>query len=158
MTTVHQSTLRRALEAGENTGLPHVDRVVLSLLFHCLRDENHARAMGWMTKIYERNLESTLDMFAAHQDFRWISTEITYGLYLSDRKELDDWDTELVVLVGIMVQNLRLETHWHIRGARRIGFEQKDVKTVVECVREIGEMMGCRLDRIPKVEEVEGDV
>ncbi|PSN61746.1 hypothetical protein BS50DRAFT_503989 [Corynespora cassiicola Philippines] len=121
-------------------------------------DENHARAMGWMTKIYERNLESTLDMFAAHQDFRWISTEITYGLYLSDRKELDDWDTELVVLVGIMVQNLRLETHWHIRGARRIGFEQKDVKTVVECVREIGEMMGCRLDRIPKVEEVEGDI
>ncbi|KAJ3483561.1 hypothetical protein NLI96_g6231 [Meripilus lineatus] len=52
VTTVHQSTLRRALEAGENTGLPHVDRVVLSLLFHCLRDENHARATHDINSTY----------------------------------------------------------------------------------------------------------
>ena len=36
----------------------------------------------------------------------WLSTEITYGLYLSDHSILDAVDTELVVLGGIMMQNL----------------------------------------------------
>lgn len=120
--------------------------------------KNHDQGMEWMRKIYTQNLESTLDLFQAHQDFRWISTEITYGLYLSDRQNLDDIDTELVVLVGIMIQNLRLETHWHIRGARRLGFSKADVETVVECVGNIAKFMGVKQDRIPSVQEVEKDV
>ncbi|KAF1950157.1 hypothetical protein CC80DRAFT_496985 [Byssothecium circinans] len=119
---------------------------------------NHERGMGWLQKIYTGNMETTLNMFAAHKDFQWISTEITYGLYLSDRQVLDDLDTEIVVLVGIMIQNLPLETHWHIRGARRIGMSIEDVKAVMECVRKVGEFMGTKLDRIPSAEEVESDV
>ncbi|KAF2277294.1 uncharacterized protein EI97DRAFT_432177 [Westerdykella ornata] len=121
-------------------------------------DKNHEQGMQWMQKIYTGNLESTLQLFDAHRDFAWISTEITYGLYLSDRQALDDWDTEIVVLVGIMIQNLRLETHWHIRGARRIGMEMRDVKVLVGCVREVARFMGVKLDRVPEVEEVEDDV
>jgi hypothetical protein len=120
--------------------------------------ENHEKGMDWMRKIYTHNVEPTLDLFKAHQDFRWISTEITYGLYLSDRQNLDDLDTELVVLVGIMIQNLRLETHWHIRGTRRIGVTKEDTEMIVECVREVAKFMGTSLSKIPSVEEVEKDV
>jgi hypothetical protein len=119
---------------------------------------NHEKAMEWMSKIYTNNLDTTLDLFNAHRDFRWLSTEITYGLYLSDRQNLDDWDTELLVLVGIMIQNLRLETHWHIRGTRRIGVEKKDVEVIAGCVRELAKFMGVKLNRVPTVEEVEDDV
>lgn len=120
--------------------------------------KNHDQGMEWMQKIYTQNLNSTLDLFKAHQDFRWISTEITYGLYLSDRQNLDDTDTELTVLVGIMIQNLKLETHWHIRGARRLGFSKEDVEIVVECVGKVAKFMGVRQDRIPSVQDVEKDV
>jgi len=119
---------------------------------------NHEKGMEWMRKIYTHNVEPTLDLFKAHQDFRWISTEITYGLYLSDRQNLDDIDTELLVLVGIMIQNLRLETHWHIRGTRRIGVSKEDVETIMECVKKVAEFMGTTLNKIPTVEEVEKDV
>lgn len=119
---------------------------------------NHERGMGWLQQIYTHNTDRTLALFDAHPDFRWISTEITYGLYLSDRQVLDDLDTEIVVLVGIMIQNLPLETWWHIRGTRRIGVSMPDVKTMIECVREIADFMGVKQDRIPSPEEVEKDV
>ena len=45
-------------------------------------------------------------MFDSHRDFGWISREITYGLYLSDHRILDGNETELVVLSGIMAQDL----------------------------------------------------
>jgi hypothetical protein len=64
----------------------------------------------------------------------WLSTEITYGLYLSDHSILDAVDTELVVLGGIMMQNLPRETGWHLRGTRRIGVSFEDVEVVQQCV------------------------
>jgi hypothetical protein len=65
----------------------------------------------------------------------WLSIEITYGLYLSDHSILDGIDTELVVLSGIMIQNLKTETGWHLRGIRRIGVSYDDVETIQQCVR-----------------------
>ena len=65
----------------------------------------------------------------------WISANITYGLYLSDRQILDDIDTEMVVLSGIMIQNLKRETGWHLRGTRRVGVSHDDVEIVQQCVR-----------------------
>ena len=64
----------------------------------------------------------------------WLSEEITYGLYLSDQTILDGVDTELVVLVGIMMQNLARETGWHLRGMRRVGASSEDVETIQQCV------------------------
>lgn len=121
-------------------------------------EANHARGAAWLQKIYAGNTEDTLALFDAHKDFRWISEEITYGLYLSDRQVLDDWDTEVVVLAGIMVQNLRLETRWHIRGSLRVGMGKEDVKAVMQCVRSVGEFTGVKLDRVPSVEDVEHEV
>lgn len=64
----------------------------------------------------------------------WLSIEITYGLYLSDHTILDGVDTELVVLAGIMLQNLKTETGWHLRGTRRVGVSHEDVETIQQCV------------------------
>ena len=64
----------------------------------------------------------------------WLSIEITYGLYLSDHTILDGVDTELVVLSGIMMQNLKTETGWHLRGTRRVGVSHEDVETIQQCV------------------------
>lgn len=119
---------------------------------------NHERGVDWFQKLYALNSGSTLDLFNAHKDFAWLSTEITYGLYLSDRQILDDLDTQLVVLPAIMSQNLRLETHWHIRGTRRLGVSQHDVGVVWDCVKLVAGLFGVKLDRVPSVEEVEADV
>jgi hypothetical protein len=121
-------------------------------------DGNLDRGMHWFQQIYAGNIDDTLALFDAHKDFQWVSKNITYGLYLSDRQILDDSDTELLTLVGIMIQNLPIETHWHIRGARRIGISKEDVKTIVSCVGKVAEFMGVKQNRIPSVEEVEKDV
>ena len=67
----------------------------------------------------------------------WLSVEITYGLYLSDHSILDAVDTELVVLSGIMMQNLATETGWHLRGTRRIGVSYDNVETIQQCVSDL---------------------
>ncbi|KAJ3558726.1 hypothetical protein NM688_g744 [Phlebia brevispora] len=45
VTSIHQYTLQNALDAESGPGLPYVDRILLSLLFHCSKDDNHGRAM-----------------------------------------------------------------------------------------------------------------
>jgi len=119
---------------------------------------NHDRGIGWLQRVYTHDAESTLELFNAHKDFAWISSEITYGLYLSDRQILDDVETELVVLPGIMTQNLKVETLWHIRGTRRIGVAKEDVEIIYDCVQKLAKYLGVRLDRVPTVQEVEQQV
>ncbi|KAH8427255.1 uncharacterized protein LDX57_004968 [Aspergillus melleus] len=119
---------------------------------------NHDRGTAWMERLYARNTSGTLDLFAAHQDFAWLSKEITYGLFLSDRHALDDLDTQMVVLPAIMSQNLKLETHWHIRGTRRLGVCKEDVQIVWDAVQLVAEFFGGKLDKVPTVEQVEDDV
>ncbi|KAF4963260.1 hypothetical protein FSARC_8698 [Fusarium sarcochroum] len=121
-------------------------------------DASHERGVDWFKKIYTRNAGDTLGLFDAHKDFAWVSTEITYGLFLSDRKVLDDVETQLVVLPAIMSQNLPLETHWHIRGTRRIGVSKEDVQVIWDSVQSVAEFFGSRLNKVPTVEQVESDV
>ncbi|EAU33692.1 conserved hypothetical protein [Aspergillus terreus NIH2624] len=119
---------------------------------------NRERGLGWLERLYARNTSGTLDLFAAHRDFAWLSTDITYGLFLSDRQVLDDVDTEMVVLPAIMSQNLKAVTHWHIRGTRRLGLPKEDVQIVWDCVQLVAGFFGVKLDKVPTVEEVEYDV
>jgi hypothetical protein len=71
---------------------------------------------------------------------------------------LDDTDTQLVVLPVIMSQNLPLETHWHIRGTRRIGVSKEDVQVIWDSVKEVSKFFGVELHKVPTVDEVEPDV
>jgi hypothetical protein len=96
--------------------------------------ENRARGEAWLNQIYKSNLSTATDNFAAHKDFDFISREVTYGLYLSDHTILGPIETELIVLAGIMIQNLPLETAWHLRGTRRVGVSMEDVEKVQKCV------------------------
>lgn len=119
---------------------------------------NHERAIGWFQKLYAGNSSGTLDLFRSHRDFAWLSTEITYGLFLSDRQVLDDVDTQLVVLPAIMSQNLKTETHWHIRGTRRLGVPKEDVQVIWDCVQLVAGFFGTKLNRVPTVDAIESDV
>ncbi|RGP70936.1 DNA polymerase alpha subunit b [Fusarium sporotrichioides] len=123
-----------------------------------INDASHERGKDWFKKVYTRNAGDTIGMFDAHKDFAWTSMEITYGLFLSDRQVLDDVDTQLVVLPAIMSQNLPLETHWHIRGTRRIGVSKDDVQIIWDSVRDVAKFFGVELNKVPTVDEVEPDV
>ena len=86
----------------------------------------------------------------------------------------------MVVLSGIMVQNLRPETGWHLRGARRVGVSYEDVETVQQCVRihsssfesenpsclrimilqieAVAAFAGMHLNKVPRVADIEHEV
>lgn len=119
---------------------------------------NHERGQEWFRKIYTRNSADLMALFDSHKDFAWISAEITYGFYLGDRQVLDDLDTEMVVFPAIMMQNLRLETHWHIRGTRRIGVSKEDTKVLWDTIQMVAKHFDVKLNKVPTVEEVEPDV
>jgi hypothetical protein len=97
--------------------------------------ENLARGESWLNQIYRENLSASTDWFLAHKDFDFISRHITYGFYLSDHSILGPIETQLVVLSGIMIQNLPNETAWHLRGTRRVGVSEADVELLHQCVR-----------------------
>ncbi|KAF2678589.1 hypothetical protein K458DRAFT_446360 [Lentithecium fluviatile CBS 122367] len=74
---------------------------------HWKNDEaNHERGSSWLKKLYSDNLNPINEIFATQRDFGWISNEIMYGLYLSDHRILDVVETEMVVLSGMIAQNL----------------------------------------------------
>jgi hypothetical protein len=121
-------------------------------------EENHKRGIDWMTKIYKGNIQDVLALYDDHKDFGWISTEITYGLYLSDHTILDEIETQMVVFPGIMIQNLKTETHWHIRGTRRIGVPREDMEVIYHSVEIVADFLKLSLDRVPRPADVEYDV
>ncbi|KAM0711908.1 hypothetical protein Q7P35_001278 [Cladosporium inversicolor] len=121
-------------------------------------EANRKRGRDWLDQIYKANHQSTENTLAAHRDFSWLSIEITYGLYLSDHSILNGVETELVVLSGIMIQNLPRETGWHLRGTRRIGVSFDDVETIQQCIETVAAFCGLQLTRVPRVKDIEHEV
>lgn len=83
----------------------------------------------------------------------------------------------MVVLSGIMIQNLKRETGWHLRGTRRVGVSLEDVEIVQQCVsicltvhekhpylqsvlqiEMVAAFAGVRLNKIPRVADIEHEV
>ncbi|KAK3074735.1 hypothetical protein LTR53_002610 [Teratosphaeriaceae sp. CCFEE 6253] len=116
-------------------------------------EANQQRGRDWLAQIYRHNDTKTAEMMAG-----WLSIEITYGLYLSDHTILDGIDTELVVLSGIMIQNLKRETGWHLRGTRRIGVSHDDVELIQQCIEKVAEFCGLQLTKVPRVKDIEHEV
>ncbi|RDW95037.1 hypothetical protein BP5796_00800 [Coleophoma crateriformis] len=119
---------------------------------------SRARGETWLKTIYKHNLGTSIGPLAAHRDFDKISKEITYGLYLSDMSILNEIETELVVLSGILIQNLPRESTWHLRGLRRVGASMEDVEIVQQCVEMVADYAGVKLDRLPRVQDIEHEV
>ncbi|PMD41083.1 hypothetical protein L207DRAFT_426493 [Hyaloscypha variabilis F] len=120
--------------------------------------ENMARGEKWLKTIYVGNLSTATAPFQAHKDFDFISRQITYGFYLSDHSIIGPLDTELVTLAGIMIQNLPLETAWHLRGTRRVGVSMEDTELVQQCIEMVAKYGGARLHKIPRVADIEHEV
>ncbi|OCL05619.1 hypothetical protein AOQ84DRAFT_432968 [Glonium stellatum] len=121
-------------------------------------EANYERGTAWLHRIYSHNIGPIDEKFQAHKDFGWISRNITYGLYLSDHTILNDIETELVVLAGIMIQNLHHETAWHLRGSRRVGMSSEDVEAVQQCIEVVAKFANINLDKIPHVADIEHEV
>ncbi|KAF2125797.1 hypothetical protein P153DRAFT_369794 [Dothidotthia symphoricarpi CBS 119687] len=121
-------------------------------------DANLQRGAAWLDRIYKHNMQNINDSLAAQRDFDWTTKNITYGLYLSDQSILNDVETEITVLSGIMIQNLPKETAWHLRGTRRIGVSVEDVEALQECIELVARFCGLRLHRVPKVADIESEV
>ncbi|CZT52822.1 uncharacterized protein RSE6_14202 [Rhynchosporium secalis] len=120
--------------------------------------ETLERGNNWLNKLYEANLSTPATLFAAHKDFDYISRQITYGFYLSDHTILGPIETELVTLAGIMIQNLPVQTAWHLRGTRRLDVSPEDVEIVQQCVEMVAKYGGARMDRLPRVADIEHEV
>lgn len=62
------------------------------------------------------------------------------------------------MLAGIMIQNLKLETAWHLRGMRRLGVSMEDVELVQQCIEMVAAFACVRLNKVPRVKDVEHEV
>lgn len=120
--------------------------------------ENSARGMAWYDKLYKHDRDGALASVDAQKDFAWVNAHITYGLYLADRQILDDIDTEMVVLSGIMIQGFKQGTVWHLKGTRRLGVSEEDVELVQQCIEMIAAFAGVRLDKMARVADIEHEV
>ncbi|EPS35323.1 hypothetical protein H072_11292 [Dactylellina haptotyla CBS 200.50] len=132
--------------------------------FSCSREgwqadeKNLERGKEWLGKIYRHNMKGNDDKFVAHKDFGWISYNITYGLYLSDHSILDPIETEIIVLGGILIQNLPTVSNFHLRGARRLGISMEDVEAMQVCSEKIAKFCRLRMDKLPRVADIEHEV
>ncbi|KAK6518821.1 hypothetical protein TWF506_005956 [Arthrobotrys conoides] len=122
-------------------------------------DEKHLeRGKEFLGKIYRHNMPRNDEKFLAHKDFAWITYNITYGLYLSDHTILDPFDTEVVALCGILIQNLESVTAFHLRGARRLGMAAEDVEALHVCCEKVAKFCRVRVDKVPRVADIEHEV
>ncbi|PGH16489.1 hypothetical protein AJ80_05174 [Polytolypa hystricis UAMH7299] len=60
----------------------------------------------------------------------WISTDISYGIFLADHKVLDVVESELVILPAIMCQNLGRAAHLHLRGCLRVSVTRDEIEVI----------------------------
>lgn len=121
-------------------------------------EANHERGTSWLIKLYGENIKPIDEMFDSHRDFGWISREITYGLYLSDHRILNGVETELVVLSGILAQNLPKMVGWHLRACRRIGITIEDCEAIQKCIEICLEFAEIKLGPMPRVKDIEHEV
>lgn len=92
--------------------------------------------------LYEDDFPRIMDRFRAHPDIEYISTNISYGYFLSDLSILDLIETELVVWPAIMCQNLAGPTLWHLRCCVRAGIAKEDVEKIQQCIEGIAAWAG----------------
>ncbi|KAJ4993738.1 hypothetical protein SVAN01_00792 [Stagonosporopsis vannaccii] len=121
-------------------------------------EANAKRGFEWQNRLYQQDQGAIDNVLASQRDFDWTSKQITYGLYLSDHSILNDVETEITVLSGIMIQNLPRETGWHLRGTRRIGVSTEDTETLQQCIELVASFCGLRLHRVPRVADIEHEV
>ncbi|KAI9331262.1 hypothetical protein DFJ73DRAFT_781680 [Zopfochytrium polystomum] len=115
-----------------------------------------ARGAAHIRAVYRHNLPDIALRFrrAAALDLWRLTRDVNYGMTLSHSRVLGLADTELVVLAALVTMNLRAETLWHLRGARRVGWKEEVVASVRDACVEACRFWGRPTDRVPRVDEV----
>jgi hypothetical protein len=113
----------------------------------------------FMLRLYRYNLPDIMGTWRRHQaDFEWLQMRIIYGLFLSDRTFLTPVESEMVVLPGIMAQDVLAPTTWHVRGMLRLGVKTEDVEIVLETVKRCATWAGRELTETGKLTAKDVDV
>ncbi|WVN88931.1 uncharacterized protein L203_104146 [Cryptococcus depauperatus CBS 7841] len=118
---------------------------------------NHARAVRHLNAIYRGAQDTNHAACGAHADVEWISTDISYGLFLSDHSVLDITESQLVILPAIMCQDLKGPTDWHLRGCLRLGLTREEVDAVQRVVERIVTHGGGKLSQIGSVWDIQDE-
>ena len=87
----------------------------------------------------------------------WLSTDISYGLFLADHNTLDIVESELVILPAIMCQGLATSTKWHLRGCLRVGCTRDEVECMQQAIEHIAATCGKELKGLPRVSDIPTD-
>ena len=87
----------------------------------------------------------------------WLSTDISYGLFLADHNTLDIIESELVILPAIMCQGLVPSTKWHLRGCLRVGCTREEVECIQQVIEHIAKTCGKQLQGLPRVSDIPTD-
>lgn len=84
----------------------------------------------------------------------WISTDISYGLFLANHSVLDITESEFVILPAIMCQRLKGPTYWHLRGFLRVGIKRHEVESTQQSIERIAAACGNILSDVGRISDV----
>ncbi|KAI4912750.1 hypothetical protein J4E90_006156 [Alternaria incomplexa] len=120
-------------------------------------EANHKRGLEVLETLYGDENERIWASFGSHKDIPWLSTDISYGLFLADHNTLDIIESELVILPAIMCQGLVPSTKWHLRGCLRVGCTREEVECIQQVIEHVAETCGKELKGLPRVSDIPTD-
>jgi hypothetical protein len=138
-------------------------------------EANHKRGLSVLEMLYRDDNDKIWESFGSHKDIReclailrclslglthqvaWLSTNISYGLFLADHNILDIVESELVILPAIMCQGLAPSTKWHLRGCLRVGCTRDEVESIQQAIEHIAGTCGKQLRGLPRVGDITDD-
>ncbi|KAI4641758.1 hypothetical protein J4E93_007856 [Alternaria ventricosa] len=138
-------------------------------------EANHKRGLEVLETLYGDENEKIWASFGSHKDIReylatpllsifglmrhvaWLSTDISYGLFLADHNTLNIIESELAILPAIMCQGLVPSTKWHLRGCLRVGCTREEVECIHQVIEHIAKTCGKQLQGLPRVSDLPTD-
>ncbi|KAF2226978.1 hypothetical protein BDZ85DRAFT_191086, partial [Elsinoe ampelina] len=120
-------------------------------------EANRERGEKVLDVIYQGFQHKAHAACGSHRDVEWISTNISYGLFLADHQVLNIMESELVILPAIMCQDLKAPTDWHLKGCLRVGFTRGEIDAVQKVIREIAEYADIRLKNVGTIWDIPDD-
>ena len=117
------------------------------------------KGLDFMLKLYRHNLPDIMASWKRHQaDVEWLEMRVVYGLFLSDVSLLSAVESEMVVTPGIMAQDVRGPTFWHVRGLQRLRVSKQDTDVVLEVIKRSAAWAGRELKETRDLTAADVDV
>ncbi|KAG8627725.1 hypothetical protein KVT40_003598 [Elsinoe batatas] len=120
-------------------------------------DANRERGEKVLDVIYQGFQHKAHAACGSHKDVEWISTNISYGLFLADHQVMDIKESELVILPAIMCQDLKAPTDWHLKGCLRVGFTREEIDAVQKVIKDIAKYAGTELKNVGTIWDIPDD-